>query len=750
MLKNNIFCVCFVGRVVLFIYFESKMTKHKNSYYMKKLLSVMLLSMGVFLFSCQSGGNRQKTVCEEIAPGVLKLQTGVADPFTPYSVFGGNPSVEAMEKLPEAELPFSIDDILLEVTDRGCLITVPLSDDEQIYGFGMQYGTFGQRGLRRRPIVNDNPLNDLGYSHAPQTFYVSTKGYGILVNTARYTTFLCGSNTKISQDASSTEGTGKIANDPSQLYNNRAGGSQMFIDVPGAKGIEVFVLTGPQLKDVVQRYNLLSGGGCMPPLWGLGFKYRVKGDATQDSVYRFARYFRQNNVPCDMLGLEPGWQTAAYSCSYVWSKDRFPNHKAMLDSLRGNGFKIDLWEHAYVHPSSPIRKELEPYSGDFLVWNGLVPDFLLPEARKIFGDYHQTLIDEGISGFKLDECDNSNIAFGSATWCFPDLARFPSGVDGEQMHQMFGSLYVRLIDDLYRKMNLRGYQNYRSSGTFMSSCGAVLYSDTYKHKDYIQAICNSAFGGLLWCPEVREAGSVDDLFHRLQTVILSPLAMVNAWYLQHAPWLQFDRYKNERGEFLPQAKEYEADARKLIEMRMQLVPYLYRAFYAYHAEGIPPFRPLVMDFPDDKRVRDISDQYMVGDGLMAAPLYQNGDTRKVYFPEGTWYNFNTHEKYEGGKEYEVKVLFDQLPLFVRQGTLLPLAEPVQCITGDTSFKLHCKVFGAQEASCTLFEDDGTSYDFEKGAFNMVTLKAAGGKVELTRTNGCDLARYEVADWEFID
>ena len=99
---------------------------------------------------------------------------------------------------------------------------------------------------------------------------------------------------------------------------------------------------------------------------------------------------------------------------------------------------------------------------------------------------------------------------------------------------------------------------------------------------------------------------------------------------------------------------------------MQLIPYLYSAFYTYYKEGVPPFRPLLMDYPKDERLRTISDQYMMGDGLMAAPLYQNKKTRTVYFPEGTWYNFNTNEKYEGNREYEITTELDQLPLYVRQ------------------------------------------------------------------------------------
>lgn len=706
----------------------------------------------IYLFLLTTGllSTAQVFAQKEIAPGVIKLEKGEIDTFTPYSLFGGKPIIEAMKSLPTAKLPFDTEEVQIKITDRGCLIEVPLEDNEQIYGFGLQFETFGQRGLRKRPIVNDNPLNGLGYTHAPQTFYVSTKGYGILVNTARYTTFLCGSNQKTRQSMQSTEIRKPISTTTEDLYKNKSNGDKVFIDVPGAKGIEVFIITGPELLDVVKRYNLLSGGGCLPPMWGLGFKYRVKGDATQDSVMRFANYFRNNNIPCDVLGLEPGWQTATYSCSYIWNKERFPQHKEMLTRLQEKGYKVNLWEHAYVHPTSPIRKELEPYSGDFLVWNGLVPDFIKPEAHKIFTDYHRTLIDEGISGFKLDECDNSNISFASATWCFPDLTQFPSGIDGEKMHQIFGSLYVNAMDSIYRAKNTRAYQDYRSSGMFMSPRSAVLYSDTYDPKEYIQALCNSAFGGLLWCPEVREAHSVEDFFHRLQTVILSPQAMINAWYLQYAPWLQFDRGKNERGEFLPEAKQYEEYARTLINLRMELIPYLYTAFRTYQQEGIPPFRPLLMDDPKDERLRTISDQYMIGNGMMAAPLYENKKSRKVYFPEGVWYNFNTNEKYEGNREYEITTELNQLPLYVRQGTLLPLAEPVPYINTQTVFNLNCKIYGTPTATCQLFEDDGVSYDFQKGQFNQVTLNAAKGKVKLTRTKGCKIKRYQLKGYEFIN
>ena len=685
----------------------------------------------------------------EIAPGVFMLKAGTADSLTPLRVFKPEIKLESMKQLPVSDLPFDLYDIRIVTTDRGCQIEVPLADDEQIYGFGLQIETFEQRGLRKRPIVNDNPYGGLGLSHAPQPFYISSKGYGILVNTARYTTFLCGSNQRQKyQPSVSGRQKGEVALTTEELYKNRGNGNGVHIDIPGAKGIEVLVISGPDVKRVVQRYNLLSGGGCLPPLWGLGFKYRVKGDAVQDSVMRFANYFRENKIPCDVIGLEPGWHTAAYSCSYVWS-DHFPHHRQMIQDLKQQGFKVNLWEHAYVNPAAPFYEKMKPYAGDYLVWNGLVPDFTLPEARTLFTDHHKTLMEEGISGFKMDECDNSNITKADATWGFPDMSRFPSGLDGEQMHQLFGSLYVTTLDSMYRKANHRAFQDYRASGLFMSSVPAVIYSDIYGHEDYIRMMCNAAFGGLLWCPEVRESHSPEEFFHRLQTVILSPQAMVNAWYLQYAPWLQFDRDKNNRAEFLPEAQQFEQYSRELINLRMQLIPYLYTAFFAYHQQGIPPFRPLLMDYPGNPQASKLYDQYMIGDGLMAAPLYKDTNRRTVYFPEGTWYNFNTNETYEGGKSYLIETAFNQLPLYVKSGTLLPLAEPVQFVSPTSSFQLTCKVYGSPVSPVVLLEDDGESYDYQSGAYNTITLQVDKKKVKLQRKGSYKGKRFILKSYEFI-
>lgn len=691
---------------------------------------------------------------ETAAPGVLKITVGKPDTYTPYVFCPEQPRAEALAGLPEGALPFPLEEITAAVTARGCEVSVPLASGEQLYGFGLQTGSFGQRGLKKKPIVNDHPLNTLGYSHAPQPFYVSTSGYGILINTFRYTAFYCGTHTKKeAKEATSPAADGTVASSTEELYRNKRAGSRVYIDIPQAKGIEIYVFKGTRLTEAVQRYNLFSGGGCLPPLWGLGLKYRTKTDFTQQQVAQTAAYLREKQIPCDVIGLEPGWHTAAYSCSYVWNKERFPSHQALLDTLKQQNFRVNLWEHAYVHPSSPLWDSLYAYSGDFLVWQGLVPDFTLKEARVPFANYHRRLMEEGISGFKLDECDNSNIASGNATWGFPEMSRFPSGMDGEQMHQAFGLLYLNTLNEIYKGAGVRTYQDYRSSGLFASSLPATLYSDIYGHKDYVQMVCNSAFGGLLWSPEVRKSASRKEFFHRLQTVLLSAQAVVNSWYLQHPPWMQYDTEKNNRNEFLPDVAEMEENVRLLVNLRMQLIPYLYNAFAMYYLHGMPPFRPLVMDYPADKKAASVDDQFMAGPSLLATPLVDEGDSRTVYLPAGNWYNFNTGEKYAGGCEYTVTFRTNELPVFVKEGAILPLARPVQYVTAHTVFHLSCRVYGTATEPVQLFEDDGVSYRYREGEYNLLTLTPPAGKQKkgkLTRKGNYPHTRYKITGWEYVE
>ena len=252
---------------------------------------------------------------------------------------------EALEKIPPAESPFDPKDIQIRINDRGCIVELPLDKDENIYGFGLQMSSFRQNNLKRRPLVNDHPLKDLGYTHAPQPYYISTKGYCVLINTARYTTFYIGTNRKnAAYDLSQEDQKVKFSTD--ELYrslgNDENSDLKIHVDIPGAKGISVLVFSGPDMLSALRRYNLFSGGGAIPAIWGLGVKYRLKADSKQSDVERISEYFRSKDIPCDVIGLEPKWQTRAYSCSFVWNKENFPSPNAMIKSCGEKGFKINL------------------------------------------------------------------------------------------------------------------------------------------------------------------------------------------------------------------------------------------------------------------------------------------------------------------------------------------------------------------------------------------------------------------------
>lgn len=682
-----------------------------------------------------------------VISGVWKFTIGKPEIITPQSTRNIAPTQSGFEKLPLVDVcPVTP---IGTVNSRGVQVRLPLKAEEYLYGLGLQLQSFQQRGLKKMLRVNADPIADSGDSHAPVPFFVTTSGYGILIDTARYATIYMGNKKrktgKVSKDVLDKKGNDgwNALNGPYERLGLGAE-SEIMIEISRAEGVDIYVFAGPTMLEAVQRYNLFSGGGCLPPRWGLGFWYRVQSDFTQDEVKNMGKYFRENKIPCDVLGLEPHWQTHSYSCSYVWA-DSFPNPAKMLSDLKDNHFRVNLWEHAFVHPTSPIYKDLLPHSGDYEVWDGLVPDFITKEGRQIYADYHRKAhVDLGVSGYKADECDNSDF---TGNWSYPELSQFPSGADGEQMHSLIGLRYQDTIMSIFNQKKERTYGLVRSSGALASPYPFVLYSDLYTHKSFIHGVAQSSFSGLLWTPEVRDAKSNEDLIRRLQTVVFSPLAMVNAWYLKNAPWKQISRNANNQNRFADNWEKLETQCREVIELRMKLIPYIHAAFVRYKQHGIPPFRALVMDYPNDPAVRNISNQFLVGENMLVAPVVEGESKRRIYLPEGGWYDFWTSKKYTGKAEYTFEVPLDQIPFFIKAGTILPMAKPTLHTDDPDSFKLTALVYGENKNPAVLFEDDGSWAPELKEVRLIWDNKTQKGHLE---SEGKPSAQqYSVIDWNFI-
>ena len=711
---------------------------------MKRVLFVFFL---IYYFQL----SHSQTI-EKIHPGIWKITFGQPERFLPTE-FKVAPATKALEMMADrGSEPFDLRSVQFKETPKGMIAEFLLDDTEKIYGFGLQVNSFQQRGLRRDIRSNSWTIGNVGFSHAPMPFFVSSNGYGLLVNSARYVTFYMGSQNKITKSATLAqdlkEAMEQPGTSPAELYNRSYKPSnEVEIVVEGAKGMEIYVFDGPSMIQVMQRYNLFSGGGAIPPLWGLGLKYRAKTSFTDQEVMKFAAYFREKHIPCDMFGLEPGWHSAAYSCSYTWHKENFPDPDKLINTMHDMNYKLNLWEHAYVHPTSPLFEQILPWSGDYAVWKGAVPDFITKEAREIFASYHDKhLLQKGISAFKLDECDAADYAKADAEWSFPDIATFPSGIDGVQYRQLFGLLYQKMMFDLYRKNNRRTLLEVRASYLFASPYSAVIYSDMYNHTDYVRMLLNAGFSGLNWSPEVRQTASEQDLIRRMQTTLMSPHMIVDCWFLNNPPWFHYDRNKNNNNEVLPNYLELEQQVKKLVELRMSLIPYLYAAFARYHFEGVPPFRSLILDYPDDIEVWTIENQYMMGDDLMCAPFINGTSEREVYFPKGVWYDFNTKKIFDGEKKYTIQMSLDEIPIFVKAGTILPLAEPVEYITPNTVFNVTCYVFGTPANTKTLYEDDGETFNFEKGEFNRIELSWDKNKGKVVRNGNQKRQLFKINNW----
>ena len=680
-------------------------------------------------------------------PGIWRFTIGNPEKITPQSTRHYQTDEEKLKILPSIEsCPTNVSG---SVSSRGCLVKIPLKKDELIYGLGLQLQSFQQRGLKKMLRVNADPTVDSGDSHAPVPFFVTTGGYGVMIDTSRYATFYLG-NKKRRTDTPSKAIPGSNGEDGWNALNGpyeRFGlgaDSEILIEIPRTTGVDVYIFGGPGMQQAIQRYNLFSGGGAMPPRWGLGFWYRVNSDCTQEELLKMAKEFRERRIPCDVLGLEPHWQTHSYSSSYVWS-DRFKNPPEMLSSLRKDNFRVNMWIQAFVDQTSPIYNKLLTKSGDYEVWNGIVPDFITKEAREIFSDFHKkNHVDIGISGYKADECDNSDF---TGNWSFPEISKFPSGADGEQMHSLFGLRYQDAIVKIFEEKQQRTFGLVRSSGALAAPYPFVLYSDLYIHRNFIQAIAQSGFSGILWTPEVRHAISEQDLIRRMQTVILSPLAMVNGWYLKNPPWKQIERRANNSGQFAIKWEELESKCRDILELRMKLIPHIHAAFVRYYLEGLPPFRALVLDYPDDPAVSGISDQYMMGENIMVAPVTADSSIRNIYMPQGDWYDFWTKEKLTGGKRISMDVPLDRIPIFVKSGTILPLAQPTLHTEDPDSWKLIAQVYGENHQEATLYEDNGNwNPELTKIRIFWDNNKKEG---RLERARQAGNLHYTVEKWEVV-
>jgi alpha-glucosidase (family GH31 glycosyl hydrolase) len=161
---------------------------------------------------------------------------------------------------------------------------------------------------------------------------------------------------------------------------------------------------------------------------------------------------------------------------------------------------------------------------------------------------------------------------------------------------------------------------------------------------------------------------------------------------------------------------------KAINLRYRLIPYLYTLADATYRTGLPPMRPLLLEFPDDQATWSLNDEWMIGDRMLAAPVLTEGGERKVYLPAGNWFDGNTGKAIAGAQTLDLTpVPLDVIPFYIRAGTILPMGPVIQS-TAEAEDPLEVRIYPGADAAFSLYEDDGTTYAYEKGAFTRIPMQ----------------------------
>lgn len=685
---------------------------------------------------------------QQAAPGVWKAVAGVPEEISPLRIAGIQADTQALAKLGEPSFPANLQGSVSEIFDARTLLRFPLEKEEQLFGLGLNFKSIQQRGTIKELQVDHYGRKDDGRTHAPVALYISDKGYGVLINAARRIKVYAG----IAVRKNSKNPPEEMNRNTQPDWDPQPYSDAVEVVVP-SPGTEVYVFAGSNALEVVQRYNLFCGGGVLPPKWGLGFTQRTPTLFSDKQVMEEVDAFEQRGYPLSFIGLEPGWQTYAYPNNFVWDSTRFPRPQQFVRRLLDKNIRVNLWVNPYVSSHSPIYKDVLPYTGTHTVWAGVVPDLTLPSAqdlyKKLFSRQH---INIGVSGYKVDETDGFDV------WLWPDGAKFPSGLSGEQMRQVYGLQFQKMTDRWFREKNQRTYGLTRASNAGASSLPYVIYNDYYNHRDFITALCNSSFIGVLWTPEARSSKTSEEWLRRMQSVCFSPMAMLNAWADGTKPWT-----------FADVADE----VKSVMLLRMQLLPYLYNAFAQYHFEGKPPVRAMNLeegfffnaktergnlnssDNPYETAIKqDIKDQYMLGDYILVAPVFAGEKTRKVVLPKGNWYDFYTGEPVGNGSVIEINPGLEKIPLFVKEGGIIPMIPPVLHTPGKNEIlPLTVRHYGYTENSIQLYDDDGETFDYEKDAYARALLSVKKDKKGVLKGSAVlsksKFFHYNKVEWVFM-
>jgi alpha-D-xyloside xylohydrolase len=512
---------------------------------------------------------------------------------------------------------------------------------ENVYGLGERFTAFVKNGQVVESWNRDGGTGtEQAYKNVP--FYLTNRGYGVLVNHPENVSFEVGSE--------------KVA--------------KMQFSVAG-EGLEYYVIDGPTPKAVLDRFTRLTGRPALPPAWsfGLWLTTSFTTDYDEDTVNHFIDGMAERRIPLHVFHFDCFWMKAFHWCDFEWNRATFPDPQAMLARLKARGLKICLWINPYIAQPSPLFAEgkakgylLCKPNGDVWQWDRWQPgqgivDFTNPAAAQWYAGHLRRLLAMGVDCFKTD--------FGER---IPTDVVYHDGSDPQKMHNYYSYLYNKVAYDVL--CETRGVGEavvFARSGTVGSQQLPVHWggdcSGTY------ESMAETLRGGLslglsgfgFWSHDISgfEHTAPADVYKRWSAFgLLSSHSRLHGSKSYRVPWLFDD--------------EAVDVVRHFTEWKSRLMPYLFDAASQAVEQGTPMLRAMLLEFPDDPACDYLDRQYLLGDALLVAPVFNAEGDVDFYLPAGRWTHLFTGEQRDGSRWLRERHGFMSLPLYVRPNTLLPL------------------------------------------------------------------------------
>jgi alpha-glucosidase len=495
------------------------------------------------------------------------------------------------------------------------------------------------------------------------------------------------------------------------------------------QAVRFYLIPGPFMKDVVRRYTALTGRIPMPPVWAIGHMISKLGWNPAKEIPEVAERARKERIPTDALWLDLYYMDSYKS--FTWNNATFKDLPGFLGSLHSQGYRavgiihpaIKLDPGYWVYQEGLRRDAFVRYADGSVylgrLWPGtsVWPDFTRQDVREWWGSLYGPLVEAGMDGFWNDMNEPSVFdphSFNNACKTFPsgvvfyDNGRYSPHIT---LHNAYGMLMAKAsYEGIQRLMpNKRPFLLSRAGLPGIQRYAAVWTGDNASSFAHLNLqnpmLLNMGLSGLAFSgADVGGfAGSVTPelLVRWYEAATFMPLMREHAdqFALPQEPWAF--------------GEPYTSIIRKHIELRYALLPYLYSLFYEAHTTGSPILRPLVMEYQDDPSVRNLSNEFLVGEYLLVAPVLEPGVIgRSVYLPKGRWYSLNSKEYHLGGQWTFSPGPLDRLPIFVKEGAVLSMVEPGANTIGLFEKPIRLDIYpllgASSRAVSRLVLDDGTS------------------------------------------